>query len=94
MTKKVLSILAALLLLAASVAAQAEGFTPGSYTGCAQGFGGPVEVTVEVSEDAIVSIHVGNHNETLGIGSRAVDELPQQMILAQSADVEDRKSVV
>ena len=88
MTKKVLSILATLLLLAASVAAQAEGFTPGSYTGCAQGFGGPVEVTVEVSEDTIVSVHVDSHNETLGIGSRAVDELPQQMILAQSADVE------
>lgn len=66
--KRMLTCLLA-LALSLGMTASAEGYTPGTYAGSAMGFGGPLEVQVEVSEDAIVSVHVGGNNETLGIGS-------------------------
>ncbi len=68
--------------------AQAATYTPGTYAGAAMGYGGAIELDVEVSEDAILSVHVKSNNETLGIGSRAVDALPAAMVEAQSAQVD------
>ena len=81
-------ILVILALSGLMEAACAEGFAPGTYTGSAMGFGGPIELQVEVSAEEIVSVHVGANNETLGIGSRAVESLPAAMVEQQTADVE------
>lgn len=85
--KRMLTCLLA-LALCLGMAASAEGYTPGTYTGSAMGFGGPLDVQVEVSGDAILSVHVGSNNETLGIGSRAVESMPAAMVEQQTADVD------
>lgn len=87
--KKICTCILVILALSGLMAAAcAEGFAPGTYTGSAMGFGGPVELQVEVSAEEIVSVHVGANNETLGIGSRAVESLPAAMVEQQTADVE------
>ncbi len=63
-------------------------FVPGTYSGSAVGFGGEIKVSVTVDADKIVSINVLEHQETNGIGSTAVDLLPQRMIQAQSTAVD------
>ncbi|MEG2624578.1 MAG: FMN-binding protein, partial [Clostridia bacterium] len=43
--------------------------TAGTYTATAAGFGGPIEVSVTTSADAIISVEVLSNSETAGIGS-------------------------
>ncbi len=62
-------------------------YTPGTYVGTGTGMGGKFDVTVEFSEDAILSVEVGDNNETVGIGTNAIDALPGEIIEAQSTDV-------
>lgn len=89
MQKKIWAlVLVCALLCSAACTVLAEGYTAGKYTGTAMGFGGPIEVEVEVSADSILSVRVSSDNETLGIGSRATSELPAIMVEAQSADVD------
>ena len=54
--KKILTVVLCLALLVSSVAFAEGKFTAGSYTGTAKGFGGDVNVTVEVSADAIMNV--------------------------------------
>ncbi|QQO10025.1 FAD-dependent oxidoreductase [Breznakiella homolactica] len=63
-------------------------FTPGTYEGEGQGFGGPVKITVTVSSDRIESITITEHSETPGIGSVAVEQLPGKIIEAQSLGID------
>lgn len=63
-------------------------YTPGVYTGEAQGFGGKVTVTVTVDANAIVSVEAVGADETAGIGSNAVDQLPAKIVEAQSTQVD------
>ena len=57
------------------------------YTGKAQGMG---EVTAEliVADGHIVGVNLTGDNETPGIGSKAIEELPEKILEAQSADVD------
>ena len=67
----------------------AEGkFTAGTYTGEAQGFGGPLKVEVTLSADKIESVTVTENKETEGIGSKAVESLPGAIVDAQSVQVD------
>ena len=66
----------------------ASAYQPGTYTGTAQGFGGDVEVTVEVSEDAVTSVSITGSDETPEVGGAAIPELEQQVMAAQGDDVE------
>ena len=63
-------------------------YTPGTYTGSAQGFGGEVTVSVEVSEDAIVSAAITGNDETPDVGGAAIPELEKQVTESQNGDVE------
>lgn len=64
--------LALALSLMCVLPAAAEGrYTPGTYVGEADGFGGKITVTVEVSENEIVSVEAVGEGETAGIGSNA-----------------------
>ena len=70
----------ALGLLGFGMTALAEGaYTPGVYSATAQGFGGDVTVTVEVSENEIVSVEAVGEGETAGIGSNAIEMLPTKL---------------
>lgn len=73
---------------AAETPAPAGIYTPGTYTATAKGFGGNIEVSVTVDENAIVEVAAVGASETQGIGSNAIDQLPAQIVEAQSADVD------
>ncbi|MCD8098289.1 MAG: FAD-dependent oxidoreductase [Lachnospiraceae bacterium] len=72
------------------IAEVAEGATyaPGTYTASAQGLNGAVTVEVTFSEDAIESVVVTDHQETEGIGSNAVDQLPDKIVETQSLGID------
>lgn len=60
----------------------------GVYTATAQGMNGNFDVTVTIDGGKIATVQVGGNNETAGIGSKAIDELPGMIVAAQSADVD------
>ena len=59
-----------------------------SYTATAAGFGGDVTVTVIMNGSDIVDVKVVGDNETPGIGTNAIDQLPAAIVAADSADVD------
>ena len=63
-------------------------FTPGTYTVEKQGFGGPITVTVTVSENLIESVEITGASETPGLGAVAVDLLGQRIVDAQTPNVD------
>ena len=58
-------------------------------TGTGQGIDGDVVVQVEADAETLYSIEVLEQNETPGIGSVAVEELPGAMVEANSILVDD-----
>ena len=56
--------------------------------GSARGMDGEVKVQVKATADHIYSVEVIEQNETEGIGTLAVDEIPGKIIEAQSIDVD------
>ena len=58
------------------------------YIGEAQGFGGPVKVKVTMNGDQIAKIDVLSHGETAGVSTPAFDNIPNAIIVAQSAEVD------
>ena len=73
---------------AADAPAAGGSYTPGSYTGTTQGNGGQVTVTVEVDETSILSVVAEGPNETAGIGSIALEEVPPRIVEANSVEVD------
>lgn len=88
MMKKLLSCILTLALVLCGTGVMAEGFTAGTYTGTAQGFGGEIAATVTLSDSEITEISVTGDGETAGIGSEAIKSLPGKMLEAQSPNVE------
>ena len=58
--------------LAAAEQVEATKMVPGVYTGSAKGFHGDVKVEVEVTEDAITRVTVGENGETMYVGTLAI----------------------
>lgn len=56
--------------------------------GSAQGYGGEVKVTVEVKGDDIISVEAVGEKETQGVGSNAIEQLPDKIEESDSTDVE------
>ena len=56
--------------------------------GSAQGYGGEVTVTVKVKGDDIISVEAVGADETEGVGSKAIDELPDKIAEADSTDID------
>lgn len=88
MMKKWVSCLLSLALVLSGTVALAEGFAAGTYTGTAQGFGGDVTATVTLSETEITDIQVVGDQETDGLGSVAIEQLPPKMLEVQSPNVD------
>ena len=87
--KKIVSLILTLALCAIAGAGVCESlYTPGIYEASVNGMGGPVEVKVEFSESAIVSVTAVGKKETKGLGDVALEKLIPAVMQAQSADVD------
>lgn len=66
----------------------AQAYTPGTYTGSAQGYAGPIEVTVEVDETHILSVTAVGESETPGIGQAALEVLAPKIAEENSTQLD------
>ena len=64
----------------------------GQYEGSAKGIGGDVPVTVTVSGGKITDVTVGENSETQGIGSKAIEQLPAEIVAANGTEGVDAVS--
>lgn len=62
----------------------AGSMTAGAYTATSSGYAGEMEVTVTVDEGKIISVQIGENNETPSVGGMAIEQLPEQIVAAQS----------
>ena len=85
--KKVLAMMLALAMLLTLTAAGAE-TADGQYTGKGAGLMGSIEVAVTVEGGKITAVEVLAHEETAGISDPAIEQIPQAIVEAQSAEVE------
>lgn len=58
------------------------------HTGTAQGYGGPLTVSVTMNGTDITSVEVTSHQETEGVGTRAIDVLPDMIVREDSVSVD------
>ncbi len=63
-------------------------FTPGTYTASAMGMQSEVTVTITVDETSILSATVNADGETETIGKAAADTLAEQILTAQSQNID------
>ena len=77
-----------LLLAGCASSGSTYGAASGSATVTADGFGGPIKVTVTLEKGKIVNVEVDGPFETQGIGSRAVASLPAQMMKKKTVEVD------
>jgi hypothetical protein len=70
-------------LLLTGCAAGAE-----TRTGEAQGYGGILRVSVQMNGSDITSVEVTKHAETSGMGTRAIEALPDAIVQADSVQVD------
>jgi len=63
-------------------------YVPGSYTAQAAGYGDAVSVTVTVDETGIAAVVLDVSGETEAIGGAAAEALVQQILAAQSAEID------
>ena len=71
---------------AASDSAAAGAYADGTYEGTGKGMGGDVPVTVTVEGGVITAVEVGDNSETQGIGSKAVEQLPAEIVAANGTE--------
>ncbi len=64
----------------------------GTYEATGTGIGGDVPVTVTVENGAIVSVEIGENSETEGIGSNAIEQLPDLIVEANGTEGVDTVS--
>ena len=73
-------------------AAAATTMADGEYTASAKGIGGDVPVTVTVKDGKIAKVEVGENSETQGIGSKAIEQLPDEIVKANGTEGVDAVS--
>lgn len=81
--KRIMTVLLVVVLLAFAGMAQAE-----TFTGEAQGFGGAVTVTLTMDGDKIAGAAIEGAQETASIGGAAFEALAEQLVAAQSAEID------
>jgi len=89
--KKTLSALLILILsisLIAGCTPSKGKYVPGTYTQQSKGFGGTVTVTVEVDNNKLLNVTAEGSEETEGVGSKAIEQLPNAILDAQNTDVD------
>ncbi len=63
-------------------------YTPGTYEGTAQGFGGEVKAVVTVTDKGIETVELTGDDETPALGGEALKQLPALFVEAQSAQID------
>ena len=63
-------------------------YIPGTYEGTARGYGGDITVVITVDDSTITDVQITGDQETPGVGSHAVEQMPAQILEAQSAQVD------
>ena len=76
------------LSLLAGCAKSSDPYKAGTYTATAAGYAGDVTVEAEFDKDALLSVKVVNQEETPTIGGRAIEKLPDEMVKAQTWEVD------
>ena len=78
MKKRILAILTAIMLVmtGAALGEAAPAEVSGDFTGTAKGFGGDVTVTLTLADGKITGCTAEGKDETEGVGSTAIDQLP------------------
>lgn len=56
--------------------------------GQAEGYGGTLKVMVTMDQGKLQSVQITEHHETDGVGTRAIDALPDRMVTAGTWDVD------
>lgn len=84
--RKNFSLLLVLMLMAMVLSSCAAGAE--QRTGEAQGYGGVLRVTVTMNGEDITSVQVTSHSETEGVGTRAIDVLPDLIAREDSVHVD------
>lgn len=88
MKKRFLALLlAAMMVVTAVPAAFAEGVS-GTFEGTAKGFGGDVTVTLTLTDGVITDVQAAGPDETQGIGSKAIESLPAEIVANNSIAVD------
>lgn len=86
--KKLLSVLIALCLMVGVIPmALAEGVS-GAFEGEANGFHGPVKVSVTLEDGAITDVTVTEQAETYGVSDWSISEMPRRIVERQSWNVD------
>lgn len=86
--KKVISLALILVLIATTlVGCGGAKYNDGNYEGEAEGMY-PLKVAVEVKDGKIAKVEVVEHEETDGIGTLAIDQLPPAIVEKNSTDVD------
>ncbi len=83
--RKALAILLVLLLIFPASTAFAQGET---FTAEANGFGGPVTVTLTVEDGVITDAEVTGDKETPNVGARAIELLPGELVRVGTPDID------
>lgn len=63
-------------------------FTAGTYTATEKGNNDDVTVSVTFSNDKIETIEVTDHKETQGIGTTAIESIPEKIVNTQSLNID------
>ena len=63
-------------------------YTAGTYSASEQGFGGPVTVSITVSDSEITDVTIEGEGETPTVGGAAFDTLKQAILDAQSDEID------
>ena len=72
--------------------AAATTMADGVYKASAMGIGGDVPMTVTVKDGKIAKVEVGENSETQGIGSKAIEQLPDAIVKANGTEGVDAVS--
>ena len=72
--------------------AEAGALKDGEYTAEGKGIGGKVPVTVKVEGGKVSEVTVGDNSETQGIGSKAIEQLPDAIVKANGTEGVDAVS--
>ena len=88
MFKLVVTVILACFLIFAGCATQRTVGPSGSATASAQGFYGPVTVTVTMENGRIVRVEADGPYETPGIGTRALIQISARMVERNTVNVD------
>ena len=83
--KKIFTLMSVLCLLTLTGCAKSSEQT---VSATAKGYGGDITVTLTVKDDKITDVKIVGDGETKDVGSKAVEQMPEQILSAQTYDVD------